>query len=72
MKKTALFILATGILGFMALPVNAQKKVSLQEVQKESQKVEAAQTGAITVTPGVAAAPTPAPGTVVAPPATVP
>lgn len=71
MKKTALFILAAGVLSVMALPVNAQKKVSLQEVQKESQKVEAAQTSAIKVTPG-AAAPTPAPGTIVAPPATVP
>ncbi len=43
MKKTALFILAAGVVSFMALPVNAQKKVTLQEVQKETQKTEAAQ-----------------------------
>lgn len=49
MKKTALFILAAGVVSFMALPVNAQKKVTLQEVQKESQKTEAAQTGAAIV-----------------------
>ncbi|MFA5817030.1 MAG: DUF1573 domain-containing protein [Bacteroidales bacterium] len=38
MKKTALFILAAGALVFTTLPVNAQKKVTLQEIQKETQK----------------------------------
>lgn len=38
MKKTALFILAAGALVFTTLPVNAQKKVTLQEVQKETLK----------------------------------
>ncbi|TSA36424.1 MAG: DUF1573 domain-containing protein [Porphyromonadaceae bacterium] len=43
MKKTALFILAAGALVFTTLPVNAQKKVTLQEVQKETQKSQETQ-----------------------------
>ena len=43
MKKTSLFLLAAGALLFSALPVNAQKKVTLQEVQKESQTTQGVQ-----------------------------
>ncbi len=71
MKKTGLFILAAGFLGFMALPVNAQKKVTLQEVQKETQKTEAAQAASTAVNPAAAAVAV-APGTVAPPPAVVP
>ncbi len=38
MKKTALFILAAGALVFTTLPVNAQKKVTLEQVQKSAQQ----------------------------------
>jgi hypothetical protein len=75
MKKTASFILAAGFIGFLALPVNAQKKVSLQEIQKENQKIEAAQ-AASTVAPTNPATATPGgvqtPGTVAPPPTAVP
>jgi len=62
MKKTAMFILGAAVMVFTALPVNAQKKVTLEQVQKEAQKNQAAQTGtktsgtATTVNPTNAAA----------------
>ncbi len=45
MKKRSLFIVAAAALALIALPVNAQKKVSLQEVQKAEQVNQAAQNG---------------------------
>jgi hypothetical protein len=60
MKKTALFILAAGALVFTTLPVNAQKKVTLQEVQKESQKNTGAVAGQTAAKPAGTTAPKPA------------
>jgi hypothetical protein len=57
MKKATLCILAAGALVFMALPVNAQKKVTLQEVQKETQKAQTIQGAATTATPQAAVKP---------------
>lgn len=68
MKKTSLFILAAGALLFTALPVDAQKKVTLQEVQQASQQqTQGAQTVA---TPNVKVTPVKPAGTAVS--ATVP
>lgn len=63
MKKSTLFLLAAGALAFIALPVTAQKTVTLQEVQNQ-QKVQAVQnpvktTGTPVVAPNTAAAPVP-------------
>jgi hypothetical protein len=51
MKKSVLFIIATGFLAYATLPATAQKTVSIQEVQKEAQKTQAAQATNPTVTP---------------------
>ena len=61
MKKTTLFILAAGALVFTTLPVNAQKKVTLEQVQKEAQQGQT--TKAVTNPPGQATAIKPAAAT---------
>jgi hypothetical protein len=43
MKKTALFILAAGVVVLTTLPVNAQKKVTAEPVKKEAQQVQQSQ-----------------------------
>lgn len=62
MKKTALFILAAGAMVLFTLPVDAQKKVTLQEVQKDQQKATTQ-----TTPPAQAAKPAAAPTTVITP-----
>jgi len=58
MKKTALFILAAGALVFTALPVNAQKKVTLQQIQKETQKNQGTQAVTKPIVPAAETKPT--------------
>lgn len=43
MKKTTLFILASAAFVMIAMPVNAQKKVTLEQVQKSEQQGQKAQ-----------------------------
>ncbi|MFA6127303.1 MAG: DUF1573 domain-containing protein [Bacteroidales bacterium] len=49
MKKSILLLLVAGAMVFSTLPVKAQKKVTLQEIQKETLKNQGSQAGATTV-----------------------
>jgi hypothetical protein len=68
MKKSGLLILAAGAVMFLAMPAMAQKKVTLQEIQKSEQKAQSAEIQTINDgdvgTPGKAVANAPLPGNV--------
>ncbi len=68
MKKSGLLILVAGAVLFMATPVMAQKKVTLQEIQKSEQKAQSVEIQSLgdgdAGIPGKSAANAPLPGNV--------
>ena len=68
MKKSSLLIIAAGAALFLAMPVMAQKKVTLQEIQKSEQQAQTAEIQTISNAdagiPGKAVANAPLPGNV--------